>query len=85
MNVPLGLPTAPPLEVWEELSQEAQRYTLLLDAWKNAGPTKRKALDAELGSSLSHLRVHTAALDDALEEAMELADRLEERELSHYP
>lgn len=85
MNAPLSLPTAPPLEVWEELSQEAQRYALLLDAWKKADPTRRKALDAELGRSLSHLRVHTAALDDALEEAMELADRLEERELTHHP
>jgi hypothetical protein len=78
VDAPLGLPTAPPLEVWEELAEEAQRYTELLRAWKAAGPSERKTLDDELLGSLSHLRVHSQVMEDIIEEAMDLADQLEE-------
>lgn len=85
MNAPLDLPTAPPLEVWEELAEEAQRYAELLRTWKGADAAQRKALDAELLSSLSHLRVHSQVMDDAVEEAMDLADELEDREFARQP
>ena len=82
MSAPLGLPTAPPLAVWEELAEEAQRYLELLSAWKDADPTERTVLDGKLVSSLSHLRVHSQVMDDALEEAMMLADDLDEHEFT---
>ena len=82
MSAPLGLPTAPPLAVWEELAEEAQRYLELFSAWKDANPTERKALDGKLIGSLSHLRVHSQVMDDALEEAMMLADELDEHEFT---
>ena len=82
MNAPLGLPTAPPLAVWDELAEEAQRYLELLKAWKDADAAQRSALDAQLTDSLSHLRVHSQVMDDAIEEAMNLADELDELELA---
>lgn len=82
VSVPLGLPTAPPLAVWEELAEEAERYAALLRAWKGADATERPALETELVGLLSDLRVHSTVMDDAVEEAMDLADRLEDHELA---
>lgn len=89
VSTPLGLPTAPPVEVWDELAAEAARYISLLEAWRAPSPhqTAEQRLKTEkfLLDSLSHLQMHSQVLNESVEEALDLADQLEEREqLEHH-
>ena len=89
MNTPLGLPTAPPVEVWDELAVEAARYISLLEAWRAppAHQTSEQRLETEklLLDSLSHLQMHSQVLNESVEDALDLADQLEEHEqLEHH-
>lgn len=82
---PISLPTAPAYELWAELAEEASCYARLLDKLANPAndlnAERREKLERELMDSLSHLRVHSQVLDESVNDALELADLLDEREL----
>lgn len=81
----LNLSTALPSEIWDELAEEASRYLELWTAWKNMpqqdSPASQARLEHELLESLSHLQVHSQAMNETIEDTLDLADQLEERDL----
>ncbi len=77
----LDLPTVPPVEVWDELAEEAQRFCDLLEKLKATpiGEPKRSELERAMLRSLEHLQIHAQVLEERVTDALELADELGER------
>lgn len=84
-SVPLDLSTMLPTAIWDELAEEASRYLELWTAWKNArhqsNPAEQARLERGLLDSVSHLHVHSQAMNETIDDALDLADQLEERGL----
>lgn len=78
----LNLPEMPPLEIWEELADEARNYLHWLGVWRElqtgSDPKALENCEQELLGSLSHLRVHSEVMSETIEEALDLADQVEE-------
>lgn len=83
--VPLDLADMLPAAIWGELAEEAARYLELWTAWKNvphqSNPAEEARLRQSLLDSVSHLHVHTHAMNETIEDALDLADQLDERGL----
>jgi hypothetical protein len=77
----LDLPTVPPVEVWDELAEEARRFCDLLEKLKATpvGVPKRSELERAMLRSLEHLQIHAHVLEERVTDALELADELEEQ------
>ncbi len=85
MNSPLSVPLAPPAQLWVELSEEADRYSyllqILIEQAHELSDENRAQVEDELVQSLSHIQMHSHVLNEILVDALELADDLEDRKL----
>ncbi|MDQ3397984.1 MAG: hypothetical protein M3511_09475 [Deinococcota bacterium] len=73
VSPPISVPHMPPMVVWDELAEEAERYVLLLRQVKKTpqDTPEREKLESDLMDSLSHLQMHSQVLEASVVEALE--------------
>jgi hypothetical protein len=73
VSSPISVSHMPPLVVWEELAEEAERYVALLRQLKRTplDAPERDGLEHDLMDSLSHLQMHSQVLEASVVTALE--------------